>query len=306
MPDDTASSPDAAAHAEQPPQDGFEHRTVEIDGLDFHLVEAGPRDGRPLLLLHGFPEYWYGWHREIPLLVAAGFRVTVPDQRGYNLSAKPRGVAAYGIDRLSQDVADLIDLLGHDKVYLAGHDWGAAVAWWTAVRFPDRLHKVAVLNVPHPSVMKRTLRTSLRQLRRSWYMFLFQLPWLPEMLLRRNDFAFAVKGLVAIARQGTFSDDDLARYRQVWSRPGALTAMLNWYRAALRVPPARVPSVRVTVPMRILWGMRDPALGSEMVEPSLAYCDHGEAVRLPELTHWLQHEDPQRIAELLVEHFDAS
>jgi pimeloyl-ACP methyl ester carboxylesterase len=210
------------------------------------------------------------------------------------------------MDRLSRDVVDLIDLLGHDKVFLAGHDWGAAVTWWTAVRFPQRLHRVAVLNVPHPSVMRRTLRSSWRQLRRSWYMFLFQLPWLPEWLLRRNDFAFAVKSLVAIARRGTFSDDDLATYRRAWSQPGTMTAMLNWYRAALRVPPARVPSVRVTVPMRILWGMRDPALGSEMVEPSLAYCDDGEAVRLPELTHWLQHEDPERVADLLIEHFRVS
>lgn len=285
-------------------RDLVEHRTVTLDGLEFHLVEAGPQDGRPLLLLHGFPEYWYGWHRQIPQLAAAGFRVTVPDQRGYNLSAKPRGVAAYGMDRLSQDVVDLIDVLGHERVDLAGHDWGAAVAWWVAVRFPERLRRVAVLNVPHPSVMRRHLRTSLRQLRRSWYMFLFQLPWLPEALLRRNDFAFPAKGLVAIARCGTFSDEDLARYRRAWSRPGALTAMLNWYRAALRVPPKRVPGgLRVRVPMRILWGMQDPALGSEMVEPSLAYCDHGEAVRLAELTHWLQHEDPRRIGDLLTEFF---
>lgn len=131
-------------------------------------------------------------------------------------------------------------------------------------------------------------------------MFFFQLPWLPELLLRRRDFAFLVKGLVAIARKGTFSDADLVRYREAWSRPGALTAMLNWYRAALRHPPERAASVRVTVPTRILWGQKDPALGEEMVDPSLALCDHGSVERFPELSHWLQHEEPELIAERLV------
>lgn len=279
------------------------HRTLDAGGLDLHLVSAGPEDGPPLLLLHGFPEAWFGWQRQIPRLAAAGFHVLVPDQRGYNRSARPRGVAAYGLDRLCGDVVGLLDALGVERTLLAAHDWGAAVAWWTAVRFPERVERMAILNVPHPVVMRRHLLRSRAQRRRSWYMFFFQIPWLPEFLLRRRDFAFLVKGLVAIARQGTFSDADLARYRQAWSRPGALTAMLNWYRAALRHPPQRPASVRVSVPTRILWGQKDPALGEEMVDPSLALCDHGSAERFPELSHWLQHEEPELIAARLVAFF---
>lgn len=280
--------------------DALRHRTLDVDGLAMHLVSAGPEDGPPLLLLHGFPECWLGWQRQIGPLAAAGFHVLVPDQRGYNLSAKPRPVSAYGLDRLTGDVIALLDVLGIERTLLAAHDWGAAVAWWAAVRFPQRIERMAVLNVPHPVVMRRHLLRDGKQRRRSWYMFFFQLPWLPELLLRRRDFAFLVKGLVAIARRGTFSQEDLDRYRQAWARPGALRSMLHWYRAALRHPPQRVASVRVTVPTRILWGLRDPALGADMVDPSLALCDHGSAERFAELSHWLQHEEPELIAERLL------
>lgn len=276
------------------------HRTLDAGGLAVHLVSAGPEDGPPLLLLHGFPEAWFGWERQIVPLAAAGFHVLVPDQRGYNLTAKPRGVAAYGLDRLTGDVTELLDVLGIERTLLAAHDWGAAVAWWAAVRFPERIERMAILNVPHPVVMRRHLLRDAAQRRRSWYMFFFQLPWLPELVLRRRDHAFLVKALVAIARQGTFSAADLERYRQAWSRPGALTAMLNWYRASLRHPPERPGSVRVSVPTRILWGMKDPALDAAMVDPSLALCDHGSAERFPELSHWLQHEEPELVAERLV------
>ncbi len=282
---------------------GFEHRRVELGGLGLHLVETGPRDGRPLLLLHGFPEFWWGWNRQMPLLAAAGFRVAVPDQRGYHRSDKPRRVAAYGLDRLAEDVVALADLLGAERFLLAGHDWGGAVAWWVAVRWPERVEKLAVLNVPHPVVMRRHLLRDAKQRRRSWYMFVFQLPWLPEWLLRRRDFAFLAKALGAIARRGTFSADDYARYREAWGRPGALRGMLHWYRAAFRVPPARVPSVRVRVPARIFWGLDDPALGAAMVEPSLALCDRGDAVRFPGLSHWLLHEEPEQVGRAMVDFF---
>jgi epoxide hydrolase 4 len=283
--------------------DGFEHRRVEVGGLGLHLVETGPAAGRPLLLLHGFPEFWWGWHRQMPLFAAAGYRVAVPDQRGYGLSDKPRSVEAYGLDRLAADVVELADGIGAERFCLAGHDWGAAVAWWVAVRWPERVEKLAVLNVPHPVVMRRHLRRDPRQRRRSWYIFLFQLPWLPERLLRRRDFAFLRRALGAIARRGTFTEADYARYREAWSRPGALRGMVSWYRAALRRPPARLPSVRVTVPTRILWGLDDPALGADMIDPSVALCDRGDAVRFPGLSHWLLHEEPERVGGAMLDFF---
>lgn len=278
---------------------------MEIDGLGFHLVEAGPPDGPPLILLHGFPELWWGWHRQMSAFAAAGYRVLVPDQRGYNLSDKPRRVAAYGLDRLARDVVELADLAGAERFLLAGHDWGAAVAWWVAVQHPRRVEKLAVLNTPHPVVMRRHLLRDRRQRRRSWYIFLFQLPWLPEWLLSRRDFAFTAKALGAIARPGTFSDEDYAAYRRAWRQPGALRGMLAWYRAALRKPPRRLPSVRVTPPTRIFWGLDDPALGAEMIDLSLELCERGDAVRFPGLTHWLLHEEPEQVGGALLDFFRA-
>lgn len=285
--------------------DPFEHRFVTLGDLRFHLVETGPRDGKPVLLLHGFPEHWWGWHHQMPQLAAAGYRVTAPDLRGYNLSDKPRGAKSYGLDALAEDTVRLIDELGADEVLLAGHDWGGAVAWWTAVRFPERIEKLIVMNVPHPVVMRRFLLKNRAQRKKSWYMFFFQLPWLPEWALRRRNWHWATKSFNAIALPGTFSDEDLDRYREAWRRPRAITSMLNWYRAALRQPPGRVPSVRVTVPTTVFWGMQDPALSSDMVEPCLALCDDGRAVEFERLTHWLLHEAPEEVGEAMIDVFAA-
>ncbi len=278
-------------------------RQIDFGGLRLHVAEAGPRTGPLVVLLHGFPEFWYGWRHQIGPLAAAGFRVLAPDQRGYNLSDKPRPVRDYGLDRLTDDAVGLIDAMGRDTACLAGHDWGALVAWWTAVRFPERLERLAILNVPHPLVMRRHLRTDPEQRRRSSYVFHFQVPWLPERKFRQDNFARGVRAVQGTARPGTFSDTDMAAYREAWSRPGAVRSMIHWYRAALRHPPARVANPRVTVPTLILWGARDPFLGRQMVEPSLAMCDDGRLVWYEEATHWLQHEEPEAVSRQLVDFF---
>lgn len=274
---------------------------LEAGGLRFHVAEAGPRDGRLVVLLHGFPELWYGWRHQIGGLAGAGFRVLAPDQRGYNLSAKPRGVSAYRIDRLAGDVVGLIRASGRERACLVGHDWGAAVAWWTALAHPERVERLAILNVPHPAVMRRHMLRNPAQRRRSWYIFFFQLPWLPELWLRRRGFRVAERSVRGTARPGAFSDEDMDRYREAWGRPRALTSMLHWYRAALRRRPPAPESLRVRQPTLVLWGMRDRFLGPEMIEPSLELCDRAEAVRFGEATHWLQHEEPAAVNSLLVE-----
>ncbi len=157
---------------------------IHTNGVRLHVVQHGPVDGPLVILLHGFPEFWYGWRKQIPALAAAGYRVWAPDQRGYNLSDKPTGIDAYTLDQLVADVIGLIDAAGCDKVYLVGHDWGAAVAWWMALKYPQRVIKLVVSNVPHPIVMNRTVRRNFDQLRKSWYIFFFQIPWLPERLIR--------------------------------------------------------------------------------------------------------------------------
>ncbi|MCB2379936.1 alpha/beta hydrolase [Hymenobacter sp. BT635] len=282
----------------------LEHHYVETNGIRLHVVQCGPVDGPLVVLLHGFPEFWYAWHKQVDALAAAGYRVWAPDQRGYNLSDKPRRVADYRLDTLACDVLGLLDAAGQQQVLVVGHDWGAAVTWHLATHYPGRIRKAAVLNVPHPSVMFRTLRRSLEQLRKSWYIFFFQLPWLPEWLVRRNNWLFGRQALVQTSRRGTFSTADLAEYVAAWRQPGAMRSMINWYRAAVRTPGHTKSAGRVTVPVHIIWGVKDAFLKREMAERSLMLCDQAQLTYLP-ASHWVQHEEAEAINALLLRFFAA-
>ncbi len=284
----------------------LEHVFLPTNGIRMHVVQTGSRYGSPVILLHGFPEFWYGWRKQIQPLTEAGFRVWVPDQRGYNLSDKPKGIAAYRLDELARDVVGLIDAAGMDKCYLAGHDWGAAVAWWVALRYPDRLHKLAILNVPHPAVMMQTLSSSLAQLKKSWYMFFFQIPFIPEAILRNDDWEFMVRMVLSGSKTGSFSHEDIEQYRHAWWRKDAITSMLNWYRAAIQLPPDLSVDLRIRVPTLMLWGAQDLALGREMAQPSLDLCDQGKLVFFESSSHWVQHDESEAINKHLVDFFTSS
>lgn len=263
-------------------------------------MTAGPEDGPAILLLHGFPEFWYGWRKQIDPLAEAGFRVIVPDQRGYNQSSKPSEVRDYGLRELTADVIAVADQIGRERISLAGHDWGAAVAWNTAMLYPVRIEKLAIVNVPHPAVMLRFLRTNPRQMLRSWYMVFFQIPRLPEFLFSLD----GARTLIRSSRPGTFSKEDIDRYREAWNQPGAMTAMIDWYRALFReMPDLEAVKSRARAPTRILWGMKDAFLLSAMAAESLKYCDQGELFEFPEATHWVHHEEPERVNRLLIEFF---
>ncbi len=279
----------------------IEHTTIRSNGIDLHVAQAGPADGPPLILLHGFPEYWGGWAKQIPALAAAGYRVWAPDQRGYNLSSKPAGLRAYAIDELARDVLGLMDATGHQQVRLVGHDWGAAVAWWVAGHHPQRLSHLAILNVPHLAVMFGAVWRSWAQMRRSWYIFAFQLPRLPEASLRRNNWTNAIRALKGSARRGTFNDAEIEQYRAAWSQPGAITGMVNWYRAAGRSQRKLRSLGRIRVPTLMIWGAHDIALGRELAQPSIDQCDRGRLVFIEEAGHFVQHEESERVNELLVE-----
>jgi pimeloyl-ACP methyl ester carboxylesterase len=280
----------------------FDEDRVTVGDVELHTVLAGPKDGPLVILLHGFPEFWYGWRHQIPFLAAAGYRVWAPDQRGYNLSDKPEDVADYNLDRLAADVVALIDAAGRERTHLVGHDWGAAVAWWVAAKHPERLAGVVAINVPHPVVMRRTVRHSLRQLARSWYIAFFQLPWLPEVMARLGNWRIMTEMLRRWSQPGTFSDADLDHYRAAWSQPGAYTAMLNWYRAMVRHPPDPLARPRISVPTLLIWGARDVALGREMAQPSIDLCEDGQLVFLDDATHWVHHEEPQAVNDLIRAH----
>ena len=283
----------------------MQSQLIPTNGINLHVTTDGPENGTPVVLLHGFPEFSYGWHRQIPALTAAGYRVIVPDQRGYNLSDKPKGIAAYDVDVLARDVIGLLDHFGIQKVRLVGHDWGAVVAWTVAIQFPERVEKLAILNVPHPDMMTRFVLGNSVQRKKSWYVFFFQIPILVEWILRRKDFEALAKMLVQSGRRGTFSPEDLLEYKKAWSQPGALTGMLNWYRAAFRrgvgAAFVRFEPRRVTVPTLMLWGRRDVALSFEMAQPSIELCERGELVSFDRATHWVQHDAADEVNQKLIE-----
>jgi len=274
----------------------LEHLQVPTNGVRLHVVQAGPADGSLVILLHGFPEFWYGSRHQIPHLAAAGYHVWVPDQRGYNLSDKPRGISAYSLDRLAGDVIGLIDAAGRDRAFLVGHDWGAAVAWWAATRHAERIERMVVINAPHPRVLEQHLRRSPAQMLKSWYILFFQIPWLPEALGR-----WGSRHLAALGRDGAgmFTDAEPDLYRQAWQQPGALTAMINWYRAAARSPSPPPPDPRIRVPTLLIWGSRDAYLGRELAQPSIDLCEDGRLVFFESASHWVQHEQGQAVSRLI-------
>ena len=279
----------------------MEHQQITTNGIKLHVVQDGPSEGPLVILLHGFPEFWYGWRRQIPYFAAAGYRVWAPDQRGYNLSDKPEGIAAYTLDELAADVVGLMDAAGQEKAFVVGHDWGAAVAWWVAAKYPERLARMVALNVPHHSVIRAHVRRSFTQLRKSWYVLFFQLPWLPERLAKLRNWNAAVQSLRLSSHPGTFTDSDLDSYRQAWSQPRAYTSMLNWYRAVLRKPSVAPASPRIKVPTLLIWRAQDKFLGREMAHPSIDLCDDGRLVIIEGATHWVQHEEADRVNSLMDE-----
>ncbi|MGI8410982.1 MAG: alpha/beta fold hydrolase [Solirubrobacteraceae bacterium] len=279
---------------------------AKLGELQLHYVEAGT--GPLVVLLHGFPEHWFSWRFQIPALAGAGFHVVAPDMRGYNLSSRPEGVAAYDIDELAGDIRDLIHERGAERALLAGHDWGAAVAWATAIKHPEVVERLAILNLPHPRRLRQGLRNP-RQLLKSWYMFFFQLPWVPEHVLQAGNWWLLRRAFEHDAKEGALTAADVGCYVEAWSRPGAPTAMINYYRAAFRQNRRRTrPRLRpVQAPTLVIWGERDRYLGAELAEPDGADVPNLErVVRLPEASHWVQQDEPEQVAQLLIGFFSAA
>ncbi|AFZ71482.1 alpha/beta fold hydrolase [Natronobacterium gregoryi] len=272
-----------------------------VNGLRLHARVAGDPDDPLVVLLHGFPEFWYGWHEMIEPLVEAGFRVVVPDQRGYNRSEKPQSVRAYRRPELARDVAALIDTEDRATADIVGHDWGGIVAWDLALCHPEVVDRLSVVNAPHPTAFRRQLLSNPEQLRRSWYAYSFQLPWLPERLCRYDDFRLLERALRGTSAPGTFSDADLERYRRAWRREDALEGMIHWYRATARYP-SPSPRDRVDAPTLVAWGEADTALVRELALDSYDHCRDGHLELFADASHWLQHEKTDRLVDLLCEH----
>ncbi len=280
-------------------------RFIDTNGVKLHVMEAGPKDGPMIMFLHGFPEFWYAWRKQIEYFAQRGYLVVVPDQRGYNLSDKPKGIASYKVDELARDAVGLIDAYGRDKIFLVGHDWGAAVSWWTALKYPERIERLVIMNVPHPVVMGKTLFSNQKQMEKSWYVFYFQIPGAVEHFASANNYQWPVNLLMETSRPGAFSPEDLEKYRAAFMQPYAFTSMVNWYRASLQTPSEKPASFRITMPVLVLWGVNDVAIIPEQAEESMAFCDQGQLVKFEDASHWVQHEEADKV-NALVEEFVGS
>ena len=283
----------------EPLPDGWAHREAVVNGVRLHYVEAGA--GPLVLLLHGFPEFWYAWRRQIGPLAAAGFRVLAPDLRGYNLSDKPHGVAAYRVEALTADVAGLIRHAGDGAAAVVGHDWGGVLTWLLPVYFPELVHKRVILNAPHPAALRRELRRGTQQLLRSWYVFFFQLPVLPEAMMRRR-----LRPAGPDAATPTRPPRRLHRRRRsgLPARPdpaGALMAAINYYRAAFRRPRRPEDDRPCPVPTLVLWGDRDRFLGPRLTEGLERWAPNVRIERIPDASHWVQNDAPERVNALMME-----
>jgi epoxide hydrolase 4 len=282
----------------------WKHEFVEANGIRFHYVTAG--SGPLVVLLHGFPQFWYGWRHQIAAL-ASRYRVVAPDLRGYGDTDKPKAVAAYRTSILAEDVAALIHALGEERAAVVGHDWGGGVAWTTALEHPEVVDRLCVLNCPHPRVFARHLRSNFRQLLRSWYVFFFQIPMVPELVFRIAPRRSVEQMFRKMAkRRETFSDQDLDEFRAALSKPGALTGAINYYRAAFRDFAAQravwADERKIAAPTLLIWAEDDVALGKELtigMEP--LFSDGFRIHYVPNCSHWVNEEQPELVNRLLLE-----
>jgi pimeloyl-ACP methyl ester carboxylesterase len=280
---------------------GVAHEFVQANGLRFHVATCGAGE-RLALCLHGFPECWYSWRYQMPLLARLGYRVWAPDLRGYGETDRPLGIQAYAVERLIDDVAALIDAAGARSTVLIAHDWGGIIAWYFALRRVRPLERLVVMNLPHPAIMDRALR-SWRQMRKSWYALFFQIPRLPEALLRAQDcraIGEAFRGMAI--DKSRFPDDVLRVYRDNAARPGALTAMLNYYRAFVRGGGLRQRALGyplIETPTLLLWGEEDSALGKETTYGTECFVSNLTLRYLPRVSHWVQQEAPETVNAML-------
>ena len=275
------------------------HGHAQLSEVKLHYVEAGPREGPLVVMLHGFPDFWYSWRHQMPFLAQRGFRVVAPDMRGYNLSDKPPGVGAYRIQKVVRDVKELVGQLGAERAHVVGHDWGAVVGWYFAMAHPVLLDRLGILNGPHPQRYVRSM--NLRQMRRSWYFGFFQLPWLPERFVSRNDYEVLRKLFrYDPSSREAFTDEDVELYVGAARRSDNLRYPINYYRALLRPNP--LPALRWRVierPVQVIWGERDRFLESSLAEPDPQWVPDARVHRLPEASHWVHHDEPERVNEIL-------
>jgi pimeloyl-ACP methyl ester carboxylesterase len=280
----------------------FKHDYMETNGVRLHWVSSGSSENELIMFVHGFPEFWYEWKDQLEEFGKDHFAVA-PDMRGYNLSSKPDEVDQYQIKYLIEDLRSLAEKLGHRKFTLVAHDWGGVVAWAFALKHPDWLERLIIINAPHPAVFQRELRENPAQQKASSYMLVFRSPQ-AEQILSANNYERLVEAVLGEGlRRGYFTEEDKEAYLEAWSRPGALTGGLNYYRAARIGPPsedneevtnfaADLSSMTIRVPTLVVWGEKDTALLTGNLEGLDEFVENLTIKRIPDGTHWVVHEEP--------------
>lgn len=295
MTKDTSWTPD--------PQSGIAIEWIEANGLTFEVATAGPKDAKKLALcLHGFPELHYSWRHQIPVLAELGYRVWAPNMRGYGSTTRPEGIDNYRVSTLAEDVGALIDASGAEEVTLIAHDWGAIVAWYFAITKVRPLTRLVICNVPHPLCAQREIK-HWHQLKKSWYIFFFQLPWLPEKLLGRSN---GTRIGELFAKTSCYPENFTVEAKGIYARaanqPGALTAMFNYYRALLRRSDSeKLDGGMVNVPTLVLWGEQDVAIDIRCLDGTEDYVADLTVKRFPHASHWVQQDVPDEVNAALKE-----
>ena len=274
---------------------------VSANGLSFEVDRCGVGD-KLAICLHGFPEHSFSWRYQLPMLAQAGYEVWAPNLRGYGGSSRPQRVSDYDIDWLMEDIAVLIDASGHQAVVLIGHDWGAIIAWQFAIEKRRPLDKLIICNVPHPGPFKKALGNGFSQLRKSWYIFFFQIPWLPEFILGLNG-AQAIGDMFrkTCVDPSMFPTEVTSVYQKNASQPGALKAMINYYRALVRnrkrIEERGLPTI--DVPTLMIWGEEDVALNKEATYGTEEFVSDFRIRYLPGVSHWVQQEAPEQVNAMI-------
>ena len=276
----------------------FEHKYADVNNIRVHYVTVGK--GKLIMFLHGFPEFWYEWKNQLAEF-ERNYQAVAPDMRGYNLSSKPVEVEQYRMKYLVEDIRALAEHLGHKKFILVAHDWGGGVAWPFAMRHPEYLEKLIIINAVHPATFIRELRDNTAQQKASQYILVYRTDE-AEDILARNNYAILVDNLLGDGiRQGYFTEEDKKAYIKAWSQPGALTGGLNYYRAAhlgsftgesdvsLSVDPSLF---MVNVPTLVIWGEKDKWLLTGNLEGLEKYVPDLAIKRIPDGSHWVIHEKP--------------
>ncbi|MEA5535554.1 alpha/beta hydrolase [Crocosphaera sp. XPORK-15E] len=273
-------------------QDGY----IQTNGIQLHYVTKG--QGKLMLMLHGFPEFWYSWRYQITEF-SQDYKVVALDLRGYNESDKPQALKAYQITELVKDIEGVIRGLGYDNCILVAHDWGGAIAWYFANTYPEMIERLIIMNLPHPAKFKQGLKTP-QQLLKSWYIFAFQLPQLPEWLLQRNNYQLIAYMFKAVD-ESAFSSEDLDIYREAAAKPRALTAMLNYYRNIFQgfFKTSQQEWKKLSMPILMIWGENDVALGKELTYGTEDYAENLTIKYIPNCSHWVQQEQPQFVNEYM-------